>query len=130
MAATRSGHGYWLVASDGGIFAFGDATFYGSTAGTCVTAIGIIPTTKGYIIAGADGSLHQMDSSVEHLPSSCPTGAAVAHSNACPAPLLTRVAQLVERGPRPPRTCSPSRCKASSRGPPRSAARRRRPTPP
>src|SRR5919198_25645 len=33
MAATRSGKGYWLVASDGGIFAFGDAGFYGSTGG-------------------------------------------------------------------------------------------------
>ncbi len=31
MAATPSGNGYWLVASDGGIFAFGDARFSGST---------------------------------------------------------------------------------------------------
>ena len=31
MAATPTGHGYWLVASDGGIFTFGDATFHGST---------------------------------------------------------------------------------------------------
>ena len=31
MAATPDGQGYWLVASDGGIFAFGDAAFYGST---------------------------------------------------------------------------------------------------
>ena len=31
MAATPSGQGYWLVASDGGIFSFGDARFYGST---------------------------------------------------------------------------------------------------
>ena len=31
MAATPDGGGYWLVASDGGIFAFGDAVFYGST---------------------------------------------------------------------------------------------------
>jgi hypothetical protein len=31
MAATPDGHGYWLVASDGGIFAVGDARFYGST---------------------------------------------------------------------------------------------------
>ena len=31
MAATPDGHGYWLVASDGGIFTFGDAAFYGST---------------------------------------------------------------------------------------------------
>ena len=31
MAATPDGKGYWLVASDGGIFAYGDAHFYGST---------------------------------------------------------------------------------------------------
>ena len=31
MAATPSGHGYWLVAADGGIFSFGDADFHGST---------------------------------------------------------------------------------------------------
>ena len=31
MAATPDGKGYWLVAADGGIFAFGDAGFYGST---------------------------------------------------------------------------------------------------
>ena len=30
MAATPDGGGYWLVASDGGIFAFGDAAFFGS----------------------------------------------------------------------------------------------------
>jgi hypothetical protein len=31
MARTPTGAGYWLVAQDGGIFAFGDAGFYGST---------------------------------------------------------------------------------------------------
>ena len=31
MAATSDGSGYWLVASDGGIFTFGDAQFWGST---------------------------------------------------------------------------------------------------
>ena len=31
MAATPSGKGYFLVASDGGIFAFGGAEFLGST---------------------------------------------------------------------------------------------------
>ena len=33
MAADPDGGGYWLVASDGGIFAFGDAGFFGSTGG-------------------------------------------------------------------------------------------------
>ena len=31
--ATPDGGGYWLVASDGGIFSYGDAQFYGSTGG-------------------------------------------------------------------------------------------------
>ena len=31
MAATPDGGGYWLVASDGGVFSFGDAGFHGST---------------------------------------------------------------------------------------------------
>ena len=30
MAATPDGNGYWLVASDGGVFAYGDAAFLGS----------------------------------------------------------------------------------------------------
>ena len=34
MASTPDGKGYWLVASDGGIFTFGDAQFYGSTGGS------------------------------------------------------------------------------------------------
>ena len=33
MAVTPDGHGYWLVASDGGIFSYGDAAFYGSRGG-------------------------------------------------------------------------------------------------
>ena len=33
MAATPDGRGYWLVASDGGVFTYGDAAFYGSTGG-------------------------------------------------------------------------------------------------
>ena len=33
MASTADGGGYWLVASDGGVFAFGDARFSGSMGG-------------------------------------------------------------------------------------------------
>ena len=32
MAATPDGQGYWLVAADGGVFAHGDAGFFGSQA--------------------------------------------------------------------------------------------------
>ena len=38
MAATPDGAGYWEVASDGGIFAFGDAAFYGSTGNLTLVA--------------------------------------------------------------------------------------------
>ena len=31
MAATPDGQGYWLVGTDGGVFSYGDAKFYGST---------------------------------------------------------------------------------------------------
>jgi hypothetical protein len=31
--STPDSQGYWMVASDGGVFSFGDATFYGSTGG-------------------------------------------------------------------------------------------------
>jgi hypothetical protein len=34
IAATSDGKGYWMVASDGGIFSYGDAAFYGSTGAT------------------------------------------------------------------------------------------------
>ena len=33
MAATPTGSGYWLVARDGGVFTYGDASFHGSLAG-------------------------------------------------------------------------------------------------
>jgi hypothetical protein len=32
ITATPDGKGYWLVASDGGVFSFGDATYLGSAA--------------------------------------------------------------------------------------------------
>ena len=35
---TSDGRGYWLVGSDGGIFAFGDAAFTGSTGGLPLNA--------------------------------------------------------------------------------------------
>jgi hypothetical protein len=38
MAATRDGQGYWLVASDGGIFTFGDARYHGSAGGRLIPA--------------------------------------------------------------------------------------------
>jgi hypothetical protein len=38
MAASPGGQGYWLVASDGGVFSFGDAPFEGSTGALSLSA--------------------------------------------------------------------------------------------
>jgi hypothetical protein len=60
MAATPDGKGYWLVASDGGVFTFGDAQFYGSAHGTATaTVVGIATTSdgRGYRVIGADGAV-------------------------------------------------------------------------
>ena len=43
MAATSDGGGYHLVASDGGIFSFGDAQFYGSMGGAAPPSPCIVP---------------------------------------------------------------------------------------
>ena len=38
IAATTDGAGYWLVASDGGVFNYGDAGFFGSMGGSPLNA--------------------------------------------------------------------------------------------
>jgi N-acetylmuramoyl-L-alanine amidase len=58
MAATPDGGGYWLVASDGGIFTFGDAGFFGSEGGTALNApiVGMATTPDGggyWLIVGS-----------------------------------------------------------------------------
>ena len=61
MATTPDGGGYWMVAADGGVFAYGDAGFYGSMgakplnqpiAGMATTSDG-----KGYWMVAADGGI-------------------------------------------------------------------------
>ena len=61
MAPTADGKGYWEVYSDGGVFAFGDAKFYGSTGAIHLARpiIGITasPTGHGYWLYAADGGV-------------------------------------------------------------------------
>ncbi len=61
MAASAGGNGYWLVASDGGIFSFGAAQFYGSASGLHLTGrmIGInpVPAGGGYWMADSLGQV-------------------------------------------------------------------------
>jgi len=61
IAHTPTGAGYWEVASDGGIFAFGDAGFYGSMGGKALNAsvVGVAasPDGKGYWEVASDGGI-------------------------------------------------------------------------
>ena len=61
MAPTPSGRGYWLVGGDGGVFAFGDAEFYGSMGGQAlnlgITGIAPTPSGRGYWLVGGDGGV-------------------------------------------------------------------------
>ena len=70
MAATRTGKGYWLVASDGGIFAFGDAGFYGSTGAIKLTKriqqMAATPSGKGYWMVAGDGGVFAFGDAAFH----------------------------------------------------------------
>ncbi|MGH9035672.1 MAG: sulfatase family protein, partial [Acidimicrobiia bacterium] len=61
MASTPSGRGYWLVASDGGLFSFGDAGFFGSTGDVRlnrpIVGMASTPSGKGYWLVASDGGL-------------------------------------------------------------------------
>ena len=55
------GQGYWMVAADGGVFAFGDAKFLGAPApgslNRPVVAIRPTPTGLGYWLVASDGGI-------------------------------------------------------------------------
>jgi hypothetical protein len=56
-----TGKGYWLVASDGGLFAYGDAGFYGSAGSLSlnqpIVGMTATPDGKGYWLVAVDGGL-------------------------------------------------------------------------
>ena len=72
ITPTSDDGGYWLVASDGGIFSFGDTQFYGSLPGEGfypagsgaphslnAPIVGMVPSADGggYFMVGADGGV-------------------------------------------------------------------------
>jgi hypothetical protein len=61
VPATPRTYGYWLVGSDGGIFTFGSAQFYGSTGNIKLQrpVVGISPTASraGYWLVASDGGV-------------------------------------------------------------------------
>ena len=60
-SSSSAQHGYWLVGSDGGIFSFGSAQFYGSTGSLKLQrpVVGIVPTKDdgGYWLDASDGGV-------------------------------------------------------------------------
>ncbi len=61
IAPTLDRRGYWLVASDGGVFTFGDARYFGSMGGKPLAApvvgIAAAPDGNGYWLAARDGGV-------------------------------------------------------------------------
>ncbi len=61
MASTPTGRGYWLAASDGGIFSYGDAKYHGGTGGIRlnkpIVGIASTPSGNGYWLVASDGGI-------------------------------------------------------------------------
>jgi len=61
MAPTTDGGGYWMVGGDGGVYASGDAGFYGSTGSLHlnkpVVGMAAAPDGKGYWFVASDGGI-------------------------------------------------------------------------
>lgn len=61
LAATPTGKGYWEVHSDGGVFAFGDARYFGGLGRLTLRApvVGVAPTVSGdgYWLTAGDGGV-------------------------------------------------------------------------
>ena len=59
--STRTDRGFWLVASDGGIFSYGDAAFHGSTGAIhlnrAIVGMAGTRTGRGYWLVASDGGI-------------------------------------------------------------------------
>jgi sugar lactone lactonase YvrE len=97
-------NGYWLVGSDGGIFSFGAAQFYGSTGSLHLQrpVVGIVPTADhgGYWLNASDGGVFsygdtQFYGSIPGL-GLHPAGSGQAHS--LNAPIVGMVPSIDDNG--------------------------------
>src|SRR5258708_3564621 len=109
--AGPSGQGYWLVGSDGGIFNYGAARYFGSTGATRLNKaiVGIAPTVdgRGYWLVASDGGIFAFgdaaffgSTGAVHLNSPIVGVAATTHGPGHQAPASARGAFPV-RGPPP-----------------------------
>ncbi len=68
--ATAEPTGYWLVATDGGIFTFGDAAFHGSTGAIRlnqpIVAMAPTPSGQGYWLVASDGGIFSFGDAAFH----------------------------------------------------------------
>lgn len=96
--------GYWLVGSDGGIFTFGSAVFYGSTGNLHLSrpVVGITPTAdrRGYWLDASDGGVFSFGDtrfygSIPGLGIE-PAGSGLPHS--LDAPIVGMVPSIDDRG--------------------------------
>jgi len=65
-----TGPGYWLVASDGGIFTFGSAAFFGSTGDLVlnrpIVGMAATPDRRGYWLVASDGGVFAFGDATFH----------------------------------------------------------------
>ena len=83
-AATPSDGGYYMVGADGGLFAFGDAQFFGALPGVLgkaglnepIVAITVTPSSQGYRMVAADGGVFTFGDAVfwGSVPQALPPG--------------------------------------------------------
>jgi hypothetical protein len=70
MTPTASGRGYWMAAADGGVFAFGDASFHGSTGhlvlNEAITGMAVSAVGRGYYLVAADGGVFAFGDAAFH----------------------------------------------------------------
>jgi lipoprotein-anchoring transpeptidase ErfK/SrfK len=108
MAPTPTGAGYWLVASDGGIFSYGDAAFHGSAGALSlnrpIVGMAPTPTGAGYWLVASDGGIFSYGDAAFHGSAGALTGQerAVAIAGSGGGYLVaTSTGRLVTFGPAP-----------------------------
>jgi len=69
LTATPHGDGYWVVASDGSVYSFGDATYHGGANGLAdapVVGMATTPDGGGYWLAADDGAVYSFGDATYH----------------------------------------------------------------
>ena len=133
-AVTPDGRGYWLVGADGGVFAFGDAGFYGSTGALHLISPDRRASTsttngRGYWEVAADGGVFAFgDAGFHGSASGRPlAGPIVGHGPHGPGRRLL-AGRLRRRRASPSVTPATTARPSTCRRPAPSSASRRRPT--